>query len=108
MPETELAFRPDVNVSIATGNGRFSTVDQWPVLGVHRGRTTSRATRPQRSLSSRSPAPPGKEETQKLLPVVERQAALHVEFVDRLGVVVDLGASSRIGLSIVVRRQGGR
>jgi hypothetical protein len=37
MPATELAFRPDVNVSIATGNGRFSTVDQWPVLGVHRG-----------------------------------------------------------------------
>ena len=30
-------FRPDVNVSIATGNGRFSAVDQWPVLGVHRG-----------------------------------------------------------------------
>jgi len=37
MPATELAFRPDVNVSIATGNGRFSTVDQWPVLRVHRG-----------------------------------------------------------------------
>jgi hypothetical protein len=37
MPATELAFRPDVNVSIATGNGRFSAVDQWPVLGVHRG-----------------------------------------------------------------------
>src|SRR2546428_10607683 len=37
MPATELAFRPDVNVSIATGNGRFSPVDQWPVLGVHRG-----------------------------------------------------------------------
>jgi membrane peptidoglycan carboxypeptidase len=36
MPVTELAFRPDVNVSIATGNGRFSAVDQWPVLGVHR------------------------------------------------------------------------
>jgi hypothetical protein len=38
MPVTELAFRPDVNVSIATGNGRFSAVDQWPVLGVHRGK----------------------------------------------------------------------
>src|SRR5436305_6619879 len=37
MPVTELAFRPDVNVSIATGNGRFSAVDQWPVLGVHQG-----------------------------------------------------------------------
>src|SRR5438093_10148293 len=37
MPVTELAFRPDVNVSIATGNGRFSAVDQWPVLSVHRG-----------------------------------------------------------------------
>src|SRR5712691_6569678 len=37
MPVTELAFRPDVNVSIATGNGRVSAVDQWPVLGVHRG-----------------------------------------------------------------------
>jgi len=37
MPATELAFRLDVNVSIATGNGRFSAVDQWPVLGVHRG-----------------------------------------------------------------------
>src|SRR5665213_948939 len=37
MPVTELAFCPDVNVSIATGNGRFSAVDQWPVLGVHRG-----------------------------------------------------------------------
>src|SRR5258706_12325808 len=31
---TSIAF---VNVSIATGNGRFSAVDQWPVLGVHRG-----------------------------------------------------------------------
>src|SRR3954462_7205905 len=41
MPATELAFRPDVNVSIATGNGRFSTVDQWPVLGVHRGQFAS-------------------------------------------------------------------
>src|SRR5438876_823174 len=40
MPVTELAFRPDVNVSIATGNGRFSAVDQWPVLGVHRGLTS--------------------------------------------------------------------
>jgi hypothetical protein len=37
MPVTELAFRPDVNVSIAIRNGRFSAVDQWPVLGVHRG-----------------------------------------------------------------------
>jgi len=37
MSVTEPAFRPDVNVSIATGNGRFSAVDQWPVLGVHRG-----------------------------------------------------------------------
>src|SRR5688572_23535514 len=37
MPVTEPAFRPDVNVSIATANGRFSAVDQWPVLGVHRG-----------------------------------------------------------------------
>src|SRR5712691_808798 len=37
MPATELAFLADVNVSIATGNGRFSAVDQWPVLGVHRG-----------------------------------------------------------------------
>jgi hypothetical protein len=37
MPATELAFRPDVNVSIVTGNGRFSAVDPWPVLGVHRG-----------------------------------------------------------------------
>src|SRR5438876_2247448 len=43
MPATELAFRPDVNVSIATGNGRFSAVDQWPVLGVHRGRAFVRA-----------------------------------------------------------------
>jgi hypothetical protein len=31
MSATELAFRPGVNVSIATGNGRFSAVDQWPV-----------------------------------------------------------------------------
>src|SRR4051812_41341242 len=31
---TSIAF---VNVSIATGNGRFSAVDQWPLLGVHRG-----------------------------------------------------------------------
>jgi len=37
MSATELAFRLDVNVSIAIGNGRFSAVDQWPVLGVHRG-----------------------------------------------------------------------
>jgi hypothetical protein len=37
MSVTELAFRSDVNVSIATGNGRFLAVDQWPVLGVHRG-----------------------------------------------------------------------
>jgi hypothetical protein len=37
MPLTELAFRPDVNVSIAIRNGRLSAVDQWLVLGVHRG-----------------------------------------------------------------------
>src|SRR5437773_5916097 len=37
MSATELAFRADVNVSIATGNGRVSAVHQWPVLGVHRG-----------------------------------------------------------------------
>jgi hypothetical protein len=42
MSVTELAFRPDVNVSIASGNGRFSAVDQWPVLGVHRGPTDDR------------------------------------------------------------------
>jgi hypothetical protein len=37
----DITFRPDVNVSIATGNGRFSAVDQWPVLGVHRGMSTA-------------------------------------------------------------------
>jgi hypothetical protein len=37
MTATEHAFLADVNVSIATGNGRFSAVDQWPVLGIHRG-----------------------------------------------------------------------
>ena len=37
MPATELAFLAGVNVSVAIGNGRFSGVDQWPVLGVHRG-----------------------------------------------------------------------
>jgi hypothetical protein len=37
MPATEPAFRGGVNVSTATVNGRFSAVDQWPDLGVHRG-----------------------------------------------------------------------
>jgi hypothetical protein len=38
MSVTKPGFRLDVNVSIATtGNGRFSAVDHWPVLSVHRG-----------------------------------------------------------------------
>ena len=49
MPATELAFRPDVNVSIATGSGRVSDVDQWPVLGVHRGCVPVRRSVPELS-----------------------------------------------------------
>ena len=56
MPATELAFRPDVNVSIATGNGRFSAVDQWPVLGVHRGAGSPLARAPSRSGNARRTA----------------------------------------------------
>jgi hypothetical protein len=37
MAAKEHAFPAGVNVSAATCGGRFSGVDQWPVLGVHRG-----------------------------------------------------------------------
>jgi hypothetical protein len=37
MSATEHAFLADVNVSAAIRGGRFSAVDQWPDLGVHRG-----------------------------------------------------------------------
>ena len=36
----EHAIPAGVNVSAATG-GRFSGVDQWPVLGVHRGQAAT-------------------------------------------------------------------
>jgi hypothetical protein len=43
MPATEPAFRGGINVSTAIANGRFSAVDQWPVLRVHRGRSHGRS-----------------------------------------------------------------
>jgi len=46
MTATEPWFRADVNVSAATVcGGRFSGVDQWPDLGVHRGPKNTPATR---------------------------------------------------------------
>ena len=42
MPATELAFCRGVNVSIATGNFRFSAVDQWPVSSYLLASTNAR------------------------------------------------------------------
>jgi len=39
MAAREHAFPAGVNVSAATCGDRFSGVDQWPLLGVHRGTT---------------------------------------------------------------------